>query len=155
MPKTILFQNADGWLTKTTPAYEDKARPADETEDECVARVAAKVVPAGVASHIVELDSLPSEFFEAWEWLEDSVQVNMPNARLIHMGEIRKARDKELLKLDVSFMRAVESGDTSAQATIATEKQVLRDLPTTFDLSGKATTSTLYAAWPSELPARA
>tara|TARA_R110000824_G_scaffold51908_1_gene144348 strand:- start:426 stop:830 length:405 start_codon:yes stop_codon:yes gene_type:complete len=114
--------------------------------------------------HIVDEADLPggavtedndeAEFFDAWEW-DGTVKVNMPKARLIHMGEIRKARDKELVKLDVSFIRAAEASDTVAQATIATEKQVLRDLPATFSLSGKNTSSTLHAAWPTELPARA
>jgi hypothetical protein len=84
-----------------------------------------------------------------------SIQVNMPKARLIHMDRIRAARNAELDAKDITFMRAVESDDTSAQATIATEKQTLRDLPATFDLSGKNTSSTLHAAWPTELPARA
>jgi hypothetical protein len=40
-------------------------------------------------------------------------------------------------------MRAVEAGDTSAQATIATEKQVLRDIPATFDITTDAGTPEL------------
>ena len=83
------------------------------------------------------------------------VNVNMTKARAIHLAEIRKVRDAELVKLDVPFMRAVEAGDTDAQATIATEKQVLRDIPATFDITtGVATPEALKLKWPDTLPAR-
>jgi len=78
---------------------------------------------------------------------------DMPKARGVHMDCIRLCRNEELVKKDVTFMRAVEAGDTSAQATIATEKQVLRDIPQTFDLTTD-TPIQLKARWPSELPAR-
>jgi hypothetical protein len=52
-------------------------------------------------------------------------------------------------------MRAVEAGDTSAQATIATKKQTLRDIPATFDITTDVDTpEKLKAKWPPELPAR-
>ena len=81
--------------------------------------------------------------------------VNMTKARAIHMNVIRRARNKELVKEDVNYTRALESGDTSAQAAVATRKQTLRDIPATFDLTtGVTTTTQLIARWPSELPAR-
>ena len=83
------------------------------------------------------------------------VNVNMTKARLIHMDRIRVVRNAELTAKDITFMRAVEAGDTDAQATIGTEKQVLRDIPATFDLTTGVTTPTqLKARWPTELPAR-
>jgi len=83
------------------------------------------------------------------------VNVNMTKARAIHLADIRRVRDAELVKKDVPFMRAVEAGDTDAQATIGTEKQVLRDLPATFDITtGVDTPEKLKAKWPTELPAR-
>ena len=83
------------------------------------------------------------------------VVVNMTKARAIHLAEIRRVRNAELVKLDVPFMRAVEAGDTDAQATIGTEKQTLRDLPATFDITtGVDTPAALHAKWPSELPDR-
>ena len=83
------------------------------------------------------------------------INVNMAKARAIQMDKIRVVRNAELVKLDVPFMRAVEAGDTSAQATIGTEKQVLRDIPATFDLTtGVDTPEKLKAKWPAELPAR-
>jgi len=83
------------------------------------------------------------------------INVNMTKARVIQMDKIRVVRNEELVKKDVTFMRAVEAGDTSAQATIATEKQVLRDIPATFDITtGVDTPEKLKAKWPTELPAR-
>ena len=83
------------------------------------------------------------------------INVNMTKARAIHLAEIRRVRDAELVKKDVPFMRAVEAGDTDAQATIGAAKQVLRDLPATFDLTtGVDTPEKLKAKWPTELPAR-
>jgi hypothetical protein len=83
------------------------------------------------------------------------VNVNMTKARAIHLAEIRRVRNEELVKEDVTFMRAVEAGDTDVQATIATKKQVLRDIPQTFDITTDVDTpEKLKAKWPSELPAR-
>lgn len=83
------------------------------------------------------------------------IKVNMRKARDIHLAEIRKVRDAELAKRDVPFMRALESGDVDEQLRIASEKQVLRDIPADFDLTtGITTPERLLARWPEELPAR-
>ena len=83
------------------------------------------------------------------------VNVNMTKARAIHLEEIRRVRNLELAAKDITFMRAVEAGDTDAQATIGTVKQVLRDIPATFNITtGVDTPEKLKAKWPTELPAR-
>ena len=82
------------------------------------------------------------------------INVNMTKARVIHMDAIRVVRNAELAAKDIPWMKAVEAGDTSAQATIATEKQTLRDIPATFDLTDAATPEALKGKWPAELPAR-
>ena len=82
------------------------------------------------------------------------INVNMSKARVIHMDAIRVVRNAELAAKDITFMRAVEAGDASAQSTIGTEKQVLRDLPATFDLTDAGTPELLKAKWPTELPDR-
>jgi len=55
------------------------------------------------------------------------ISVNMDKAREIKKDMIRAERAPMLEALDVAFMRAVESGDTTQQAQIAAEKQTLRD----------------------------
>ena len=83
------------------------------------------------------------------------IGVNMTKARAIHLEQIRRVRNAELAKEDITFMRAVEAGDTDPQATIATKKQTLRDIPATFDITtGVDTPEKLKAKWPAELPAR-
>ena len=78
------------------------------------------------------------------------INVNMSKARGIHMDKIRLVRNKQLAGLDVSFMRAVETGDASERVRIAGEKQVLRDIPQTLDLTTD-TPEELKAIWPIEL----
>jgi len=82
-----------------------------------------------------------------------TLTVNMDKARTIHLDVIRRVRDAELVRLDVAFMRAVEAGDRDAQAKIALEKQTLRDIPQTFDLTAR-TPQQLKGKWPAELPPR-
>jgi len=83
------------------------------------------------------------------------ININMSKARAIHLTEIRRVRNAELVKEDVNMLKAIEGGDASAQSTVATKKQVLRDIPATFDLTtGVTTPEALKAKWPSELPAR-
>ena len=83
------------------------------------------------------------------------INVNMTKARAIHLEEIRRVRNAELVKEDITFMRAVEDGDTDAQATIKTKKQTLRDIPATFDITTDVDTpEKLKAKWPTELPDR-
>ena len=79
------------------------------------------------------------------------ITVNMTKAKAIHMDRIRIARNAELVKEDITFMRAVETGDASEQARIASKKQALRDIPQTLDLTTD-TPEELKAIWPVELP---
>jgi len=81
------------------------------------------------------------------------VNVNMSKARAIHMDAIRVVRNAELAAKDILWMKAVGTGDTEAQAVIAEEKQTLRDIPQTFDLTAR-TPAQLSAKWPKELPPR-
>ncbi|QIG60177.1 hypothetical protein [Dishui Lake large algae virus 1] len=81
---------------------------------------------------ILDSSELPNEdddFFEAWGIVEDKVVADVSKARELHRKRLRDARIPLLAALDVKFMRAVESGDAAAQASIAAEKQKLRDLP--------------------------
>ena len=79
------------------------------------------------------------------------VVVNMAKARGIQMDKIREVRNKELAALDIPFMKALEDGDTDSQATIKTKKQILRDIPQTFDLTTD-TPEELKNKWPDSLP---
>jgi hypothetical protein len=126
------------------------------------------------ASALVEPDTLPHHltcegncaeedccgryFRDAIVWddgVANKCTCDMDKCRGVHMDKIRLSRNAELVKEDVTFMRAVEAGDASTQSTVATKKQVLRDIPATFDITtGVTTPELLKAKWPSELPAR-
>ena len=56
------------------------------------------------------------------------IKVNLDKAKEIWLEHYRRARTPLLSALDVEFMRAVESGDTSLQQEIASKKQALRDV---------------------------
>lgn len=57
-----------------------------------------------------------------------SIRINIDKAKAIKLDAIRAERAPKLAALDLAFMRAVEQGDTAAQAWIASEKQALRDV---------------------------
>ena len=78
------------------------------------------------------------------------IKVNMAKARGIQMDNIRIVRNKELAKKDIEFMKALEADDGSHTA-IAAEKQTLRDIPQTFDLTTD-TPEELKEKWPEGLP---
>ena len=83
------------------------------------------------------------------------INVNMSKARAIHMDVIRAVRNAELVKEDINILRAIEAGDASAQSAVAAKKQILRDLPATFDITtGVSTPEQLKSKWPAQLPAR-
>ena len=111
-------------------------------------------VPLNTPHRIVEqseTDAANWAFRSAW--VDINFTVDMDKARTIHMANIRAIRDRELAAKDITFMRAVEAGNTSAQSTIATEKQNLRDIPQTFDITtGIDTPEKLKAKWPDGLP---
>lgn len=57
------------------------------------------------------------------------ININMTKAKDVWRNKIRAERNTEFSKLDVEYMRALESGDTTLQNNISTKKQALRDAP--------------------------
>ena len=57
-----------------------------------------------------------------------SIRINIDKAKAIKLDQLRADRAPKLAALDLAFMRAVEQGDLLAQASIAAEKQALRDI---------------------------
>ena len=79
------------------------------------------------------------------------ITINMDKARDIHRDKVREARDSKLASKDVEFMRAVETGDTTAQTTVAAEKQALRDATAAAAIDAATTADELKAAWDTTL----
>lgn len=153
MAKKIIYTDANGEMCVVHPAYGDRLRPKGETEDELLTRVAVRSIPTGTPFEIVDEPAVPTDrtYRNAWEW-KNKIEVNMPKARGIHMDRIRAVRNDKLKEKDTEFMKAFEARDAALQAQIAAEKQVLRDIPQTFDLSIHTNPTALKAAWPTGLP---
>ena len=152
--KRIVFINPDtNILNVVSPVYQSIEQGFYADEEELLAACVERNVPAGVAYRIIEASVVPTHrlFRNAWSDDGNDVIVNMSDARDIHMDDIRIDRDKALLELDITFMRAVEDGDTDEQDAASTAKQALRDIPETFDLSSASTPEQLTVLWPDDL----
>jgi hypothetical protein len=57
-----------------------------------------------------------------------SIRINIDKAKAIKLDQLRAERAPLLAALDLAFMRAVEQGDLLEQASIAAQKQALRDV---------------------------
>jgi hypothetical protein len=152
MAKVIVFTDARGRLVLRRPAFNDRTN-AGLTEEEQLQREADRAVSSGKAADtpvVMEESDVEADrsFRNAFVKNDSGVAVDMSKARDLHMDHIRQQRNKELVKLDVPYMKSLESGDTDAQAEIATRKQTLRDIPATFDLTGASNSSELKALWP-------
>jgi len=79
------------------------------------------------------------------------ITINMDKARKIKQDQIRDERKPLLEKLDVQFMRAVESGNSALQTEIAAQKQALRDCTVDPVILNAATPEALKAARPAAL----
>jgi len=134
--------------------FADGTPVCTESTADFLARIIAEHIPAGTTYEVVDtrIYSFPSDrsFRNAWKQGSSQVDVDMPKARGIQMDKIRVVRNKELAKKDIEFMKALEADDGSS-TTIATEKQALRDIPQTFDLTTD-TTEELKEKWPEGLP---
>lgn len=109
-----------------------------------VREIAERDVPAGLSWKIIDDSGLPDDryFRSAWKHDDGIVSIDMDKARNIHMDKIRKARDAALEVLDVETLKGID---------VQKEKQVLRDLPQTVDLTKADTPDELRAIWPEEI----
>ena len=144
--KRIVFKNTDSSCgiialsTKTKLTIEE---------------IAEKDVPTGLENRIIEITSLPTDrtFRNAWtdDNDTDTIDIDMVKARPIQMDIIRGLRKEKLKDLDIQFTRALEQSDTKEINKIAEQRQILFDLPTTYDLSQYHTPEALKEAIPKEV----
>ena len=71
------------------------------------------------------------------------ITINLTKAKDIAKTNLRTERAPVLATLDVSFMRAVESGNTSLQTAIAEQKQELRDITSHTSITGASNIDSL------------
>jgi len=77
------------------------------------------------------------------------INVNMDKAREIKKDMIRAERAPKLAELDVAFMRAVEAGDADLQASIAAQKEALRNATADPAITAASTPDELKAVVPA------
>lgn len=115
-----------------------------------------KKLPQGVAKEdVVDVvrEEIPSDryFRDAWKIENSKLKVDMPKARDIQLARIREKRDEKLKELDVETIKEVGKGGQGDVRKVEAQKQRLRDLPQTFDLSSATTPEDLKLLWPEEI----
>jgi hypothetical protein len=85
--------------------------------------------------------SVPKDraFRDAWVVDKDVIEVDMTKAREIQKNVIRSEREPVFKELDAKFMKALETGDTTAVAAIAAKKEALRDAPSSTKIKNAKT----------------
>lgn len=86
---------------------------------------------------------IPDMYFrDAFKINGKKLDIDMDKARGLHMDKIRKKRNKKLAELDIETLKGVD---------VQAEKQALRDIPETFDLSKAKTPAALKKLMPRGL----
>ena len=86
-----------------------------------------------------------------------SWSLNKDKAKERFLKIYRREREIKLSELDVQYMQALESADTSQQTSVVSEKNILRDFPSTITNDSFSTIDELRALWPTsslDLPRR-
>lgn len=84
-------------------------------------------------------------FRGAWQFNGSAIDIDMVAAREIHKGKLRAERDPQLSALDADWFRAAEAADAAAQASVAAQKQKLRDVTKDARITNAATPEELQA----------
>ena len=111
-----------------------------------------------VTTYIVDKDgnqidastaTVPSDrhFRGAWSLSGSVISEDMTKAKEIFKDKVREVRRPLLEAEDVTYMKALEAGDSDAQAASVTAKNALRDAPAASAITNAADIAALKAAW--------
>lgn len=132
--KVIIYKNNDNRLSVINPCYKDDMTEAEKNEYAIFIQnkdVPKNIDGSSIPSWIIDLNNLPDikNIRNAWN-VDDLGQIYFDRNKAIEIKkeQFRNLRKTLLEKLDVQFMRALESGDTSILPSIAQQKQILRDI---------------------------
>jgi|SRR5210317_603133 len=114
-----------------------------------------------VSTYIVDKDgnqidastaTVPSDrhFRGAWSLNGSVISEDMAKAKEIFKDKIREVRQPLLDAEDVTYMKALEAGDTDAQAASVTAKNALRDAPAAAAIDAASDIAALKAAWDAD-----
>lgn len=121
--------------------------------EECLAKWTPEQ-RAEVESHRpISFDNLPTNraFRNAWRDTGTKIETDMPAAREIWRGTLRRLREPLLAQLDVAYQRADERSDAAAKQSIAAQKQALRDVTADPAIEAASTPEELMAVIPAAL----
>ncbi len=68
-------------------------------------------------------------FREAWEIVDDAIQVNLEKAKRIHIEYLCRERDERLRQLDIETLTAFEKGSIEKLERVIDLKEALRNMP--------------------------
>jgi hypothetical protein len=93
--------------------------------------------------------TVPSDrhFRGAWSLSGSVITEDMTAAKTIFQDKIREVRGPLLEAEDVVYMKALEAGDSDAQAASVTAKNALRNAPAASAITNAADIAALKAAW--------
>ena len=97
--------------------------------------------------------TVPSDrhFRNAWTLNGKVISEDMAKAKEIFKDKIREVRAPLLDAEDVTYMKALEANDSSAQTASAEKKKSLRDAPAASAIDSATTIAKLKAAWDKTL----
>jgi hypothetical protein len=142
MSEVIVYTRPDGGVSVVYPA-----------EGASLESLLQRSIPEDAINvRVASIDDLPKdrEYRDAWTDANPGpqVDVDLDVAKEVHMTRIRAARNAELKKLDGLQMRHI--AQPAKLAEIEKDKQALRDLPATFELTAD-NVDALKALWPKDL----
>ena len=93
--------------------------------------------------------TVPSDrhFPGAWSLSGSVISEDMDAAKAIFKDKVREVRAPLLEAEDVVYMKALEAGDSDAQAASVTAKNALRNAPAASAITNAADIAALKAAW--------
>lgn len=96
--------------------------------------------------------TVPSDrhFRGAWSLSGSVISEDMDAAKVIFKDKIREVRAPLLEAEDVTYMKALEAGDSDAQAASVTAKNALRNAPAASAIDSATDIAGLKAAWDAD-----
>ena len=100
-----------------------------------------------------DVKSKPSNryFRDAWTLSGKVISEDLVTAKIMFKDKIREVRKPLLEAQDVAYMKALESGSSSAQTTVKNEKTKLRDATDASAITNAKTIAELKSAWNTSL----
>ena len=97
--------------------------------------------------------TIPSDrlFRDAWTLSGSTITEDLTEAKKIFQAKIREVREPLLAAEDVVYMKALEAGDSDAQAASVATKKKLRDAPAASAITNASSISALKSAWDTDV----